>query len=114
MLRFIAQRKFNKARVKMLEYGEVNPCNWPEFKALHIESMILACMVDFGSYNDPGWALLQAQETIKDRKEDYIRVGMPIEMYCDLVVTTREKVKQLPIHYRETADKLKEISQSLR
>jgi len=112
MFKFRAKRKFDKTMAKIWSFGYVDQDNWEKYKALHVEGMILACMVDFGSYRDPQWACVQALETIRSRREQYL-MGMPFEYYADLVVTLKDKVSQLPQDYRDTAAKLEQLASKL-
>ena len=70
-------------------------------------------MVSYGSHHDPQWACIQALETIKEFRENYLRSGMSFEMYADLIVAMKDKVSRLPVHYRATADKLMELAKEL-
>lgn len=112
MFKFMAQRKYDKALSKILAFGDIDNDNWSEYKALHVEGMILACMVDFNSHHDPGWACLQALETVRSRREQYL-LTMPFEYYADLVITLRDKVSQLPQEYKDTAAKLEQLAAQL-
>lgn len=89
--RFWLKRRYNKILAKLRSYQVVDDILWPEYKALHIEGMILACMIDYRS--SPESACLQALNAVKLHRSDYLdRVKMPSEMYADLIVTLRELV----------------------
>ena len=112
MFRFLAKRKYDKALSKVLAFGDIDRENWEKYKQLHVSGMILACMVDFGSHHDPGWACIQALEEVKSRREQYL-VSMPFEYYADLVCTLKDKVSQLPQDYRDTAATMEQLAAKL-
>jgi len=91
----------------------INPYNWQEFKTLWIEAMILACLIECCKPGDLKWACCQAYDEVIVNRERFIQEGMPSEFYADLVVTMREKMAQLPAHYRETTNQLRELREEL-
>lgn len=113
MFKFIAKRKFNQVMREMRSFGYIHPLNWDEMKRLHIKAMVLGCMVHLGSHNDPGWAVMQAQELINESQEDYAKGGMFPEQYAELVIAIGAEVSQLPQHYRDTAARLEELRRRL-
>ena len=112
MLKFLAKRKYDKALSKVRAFGDINRENWPSYKQLHVEGLILACMVDFGSNHDPGWACIQAFEEVKSRREQYL-VSMPVEFYSDLYLTLRDRVSQLSQDYRDIAATMETLASKL-
>ena len=103
MFRFVAALRFKKLQKKMKDYGEITPNNWPEYKALLIESLRISCKVDTNCSDDIlYWNMLATFR----RYQDKFMANMPVEYYTDVFVTLRELLRK---HDPKGWDMLKKI-----
>ena len=89
MLKILAERKCRKMLGELLEWGEVTPDNWLEYKQKHIEAMLLAAQLDRNcSRSWAKWVVFQ--EVCCNRAYE----GMPAEFYADILHTVKAMVLQ--------------------
>lgn len=87
MFRWLKRRKFNGIQKALGWFWEINDENWPKVKALIIESLLLACEIDFKCSRDMAyWNAL----AIFRQNQDTLAAGMPAERITDLFVTLRD------------------------
>ncbi|MFC2070478.1 hypothetical protein ACFLTB_04835 [Chloroflexota bacterium] len=106
MFRFVAVIKYRKLLKKIIEYGEVNSDNWPEYKVMVIESLRMACKADTNCSDDIlYWNMLATFR----RYQDDIAVKIPVEFYTDLFVSLRELSRSHHPELWEMLDKMSDM-----
>lgn len=82
MFKLLRRWKLEKLQRKMRSYTEINPDNWPEYKAMFIESLRLACLESCKA-DIVYWNMLANFR----RSQDYVAANMPVVFVTDLFVT---------------------------